>query len=146
LIALAIAAILVGLGAASWRPVVADFRLRAAEASVGRSLTQARLAALSTGRTLRVCPSTDLRHCASGATRGVAIVDERGSPAPGASAALLPEGVRLTLNRPAVTWYPWPRAASTVTLELCATTAVRASRRLIVSQAGRVRAERGAPC
>ena len=146
LIALAVAALLLGLGAASWQPLVAQFRLRVAVTAVGRTLAQARLAALASGRTVRVCPSADRRRCVTAAAAALLVVDERGLPLPGAAADPLPVGVRVSANRPAVTWYPWPRAASTVTLELCAVPGGRESQRVIVSQAGRVRSERGPPC
>lgn len=146
LVTLALAALLATLGIGAWRPVVDSVRLRVAEAAVVRTLAQARLAALSSGRTVQVCPSVDGLRCAAGPAAALAVVGADGQALPGAGAGGLPPGVLLSANRPAVSWYPWPRAASPVTLVLCPVAGGAASRHVIVSQGGRVRTERAAAC
>lgn len=60
---------------------------------------------------------------------------------------LLPEGIRVRTTRPAITFWPTARAASTGTLRVCASGAEIPGRSVIVSQTGRPRVhEEAASC
>ena len=140
MIAVAIAAVLATLTTPSFRDLRARWALRVATAAILSTLAEARLVALAQGRDAVVCASADAATCAG---RGTRILLEEASAV--RRSRSLPDGVSVTANRLETRFHPWPRAASTVTWRICARDA-RASREVIVSQAGRPRVADGPAC
>lgn len=135
LVALAIVALLTVAGAGGWRTLQARLKLASGASLLRGALAEGRLAALSRGESvlLRLDP----------AGRGFVLVARGEHGDEELRRGALPAGLVATANRPAVTYYPWPRAASPVTVTLCA--GGRALD-LIVSQAGRPRTEDAGRC
>jgi type IV fimbrial biogenesis protein FimT len=149
LVVLAILAILAGLAVPAFGALADAWGLRTAGSTVLAGLAEARMAALARGEEARLCPSLDGRSCAPEGMRGAGsllVVTGEGAAAQVLRTAALAPRVELLANRPAATYYPWPRAASPVTLTLCAARRRSASLRVIVSQAGRPRVEPAGPC
>ena len=143
---LAIVGVLAALSTAGFAGLRAEWRLRAATRSVLSALAQTRAAALATGSPAQLCPSADGARCAPADASGfVARVESASSDRVVLRGAVDPQVV-LRANRAVVTYYATPRAASPVTLTLCAVPERRRSRLVIVSQTGRPRVERAGHC
>jgi type IV fimbrial biogenesis protein FimT len=135
LVVLALAALLAGLAVPGWAAVSARLRLTVGTSTVLSALSRARLAALTSGETVLLQPvegGTRFAVFARG-EHGMTLLQQGD----------LPRGLRLSANRAAVEYYPWPRAASPVTLTLCAAPVARL---VVVSQSGRPRVETRATC
>jgi type IV fimbrial biogenesis protein FimT len=145
LVTLAVAAALLLVGAPGFGALRDEWALRAATHAVLGGLAQARLGALSRQGEGSLCPSRDGVRCAG---RGSAYLVRATSET--AEHVLhvgeLTPAVELSANRPAATYYPWPRSAAPVTLTLCAVREHTRSRLVIVSQTGRPRVVRSGPC
>jgi type IV fimbrial biogenesis protein FimT len=142
---LAIAAVLAAMAVPGFGAVGDAWALRAAASAVLSGLAQARTAALARGEDARLCPSRTGLACTAGAASGFLVVGGESAPVV-LRVGDLGRRVELSANRPAATYYPWPRSASPVTLTLCAVRQRSRSLRVIVSQAGRPRVEAGGAC
>jgi type IV fimbrial biogenesis protein FimT len=145
LITLAILALLVSLGLPSFAALRDEWALRTATGALLGGLAQARMAALTRGTEAALCPSRDGLKCTRGAA-GAFVVSALQPASQRLHTARLARTIELRANRPEVTYYRWPRAASPVTLTLCALPERARSRLVIVSQTGRPRVESAGPC
>jgi Tfp pilus assembly protein FimT len=146
LVALMIVGILVSLALPSFVALRDEWALRTATGALLAGLAETRMAALTRSSEAWLCPTRDGLRCARGAAGAFLVM----APQPAAPEVLrtarFAPRIELNANRPAAIYYRWPRAASPVTLTLCATPARRRSRLVIVSQAGRPRVESAGPC
>ncbi|MET0292828.1 MAG: GspH/FimT family protein [Steroidobacteraceae bacterium] len=145
LAALALLGILLSLAVPSFAELRTEWSLRAATRLVLTGLAEARLAALTTGEGMRLCPSADGQRCADGPASGLLVQSNAAGESPLRS-LMLPRRVALSANRPAVAYHPWPRTASPVTVTLCIVPARLRSRQLVVSETGRVRVIKAGAC
>lgn len=145
LITLLVAATLLGLASPTFDDLRDEWALRAATRAVLGGLAQARLESLSMRSEARLCPTLDGSGCSEQGDGYLVRVGE-GAAERTLLSADLPPMVMVRSNRPAATYYPWPRAALPVTLTLCAVRRHARSRLVIVSQSGRPRVERAGPC
>jgi type IV fimbrial biogenesis protein FimT len=145
LVVLAIAAVLATLAVPGFDAIREEWNLRIATQAVLGGLSQARLGALSRQGEGRLCPSGDGRACTARAAGFIVVAGDEGRAALLRS-SVLPARVELSGNRPSATYYAWPRAASPVTLTLCALPRRARARHIVVSQTGRPRVERAADC
>ncbi len=146
LVTLAIASVVLALATPNFQVLREEWALRSATHAVLGGLAEARLGALSRGSEGRLCPSQDGARCAPRGSGFVVSAGPAGASSTTLRASTLPPLVELSGNRPAATYYAWPRAALPVTLTLCAVGQHARSRRVIVSQTGRPRVVRGAAC
>lgn len=147
MVVLLIAGLLAWMATPGFSALREAWALRRASGELLAGLARARLESLSRGEAFELCPADARLRC--GARPAVAWTVRAGSSSAGAAPVAvgrLPQGLTLLANRPAVTYYPWPRAASTVTLTLCGQLAGERSRRIVVSQAGRPRVEETRGC
>jgi len=145
LLALAIAVVLAAIALPGLGAVRDEWDLRIATQAVLGGLSQARLGALARHVEGHLCPSVDGQACVAGAA-GFRVTAGEGPDQAVLRVAALPGSVRLSADRPAATYYAWPRAALPVTLTLCATRRQERSRQIVVSQTGRPRVVRAAGC
>lgn len=145
LITLTILALLVSLAGPSFAALRDEWALRTSSDALLGGLAQARMAALTRGTETALCPSLDGLQCATGAASAFVVTALQPSPRR-LHTARLARTVELRSNRPEVTYYRWPRAASPVTLTLCALPARAHSRLVVVSQAGRPRVQAAGAC
>jgi len=142
---LLVAATLLTLATPGFAVLRDEWALRAGTNAVLGGLAEARLGALSQQSEGRLCPSQDGYACSA---RGTGFLVRAGRT--GAERTLrvsrMPSGVEISGNRPAATYYAWPRAASPVTLTLCAVRQRSRARLVIVSQTGRPRVEPSNRC
>ena len=144
-VTLALAALMVSMASPGFGALRDEWALRAATHAVLAGLAEARLGALSGQGEAELCPALETAGCAERGSAFWVRAGPRGAVLTLRHAAL-PAGVVLSANRPAATYYAWPRAASPVTLTLCAVRQHARSRRVIVSQTGRPRVERAGAC
>jgi Tfp pilus assembly protein FimT len=142
LLAVGLLSVLLGLGLPSFAIWRAEGRVAAAADRLSAALALARATALAQGQRVDVCLQRlpDCRHVGAAAE----IVLWLASPTPTAvRTVLLPTGVRVFASRQRSSFYPWPRDASSTSFTLCDEQRRARPRRLVVSQTGRVREERG---
>jgi len=152
LAALAISAVLAGLG---W-PMLTRQRAGAAVAvATNRTLSalqMARQQALATGQPVTVCPTADDRQCAFGGGQWMAFENRPGgrdsTREPGEPLLLrwqLPEGILASGTRGYAAYQPATRSAATLTFRFCHARHPELSQSVIVSQTGRARVSRPNP-
>jgi type IV fimbrial biogenesis protein FimT len=152
LTALAISAVLAGLG---WPMMTRQRAAAAVAAATDRTLAalqMARQQALSTGQSVTVCPSADGRQCAFGGGQWMAFENRPGgrdstreSGEPLLQRWQLPEGIRTSGTRGYAAYQPATRAAATLTFRFCHERHPELSQSVIVSQTGRPRVSRPNP-
>jgi len=137
LVVLTVLALLAAMAAPSLRGLRARAAVTSAANTLLLSLHRARGAALAEG------VAFELRLTAPAAGYRVG----RAGAAPLLEVAL-PRGLAMRASRQPVTYWPWPRAGSTVTFTLCDPAVPAATRQVVVSQTGRPRVQRapGASC
>ena len=145
LLVMALAATLLSLAGPGFGALRDEWALRAATHALLGGLAETRLAALQLQDEAHLCPSTDGITCSSRAS-GYRVHALGAGVGRALHVSPLPPGVELSGNRPAATYYAWPRAALPVTLTLCAVHEHARSRRIVVSQTGRPRVERAGRC
>ena len=139
---LCITAVLAGLATPSLRALQAQTQLTTAVDHLQVALQLARSTALMRAQAVVWCLADDQGACLpADVSRGQCYALRVG----GADGELLRRehlapGLQLLATRAQVTYYPLPRAGSTSTLTLCEVQSRAASRQLIISQTGRVRA------
>ena len=139
---LCITAVLAGLATPSLRALQAQTQLTTAVDHLQVALQLARSTALMRAQAVVWCLADDQGACLpADVSRGQFYALRVG----GADGELLRRehlapGLQLLATRAQVTYYPLPRAGSTSTLTLCEVQSWAASRQLIISQTGRVRA------
>ena len=139
---LCITAVLAGLATPSLRALQAQTQLTTAVDHLQVALQRARSTALMRAQAVVWCLADDQGACLpADVSRGQFYALRVG----GADGELLRRehlapGLQLLATRAQVTYYPLPRAGSTSTLTLCEVQSRAASRQLIISQTGRVRA------
>ena len=156
LLALLVAGLVFGLGVPAWTNAVARVRAGAARTAISATLFDALRNATVLGREIVVCPASG-DQCIGGSdwSRGwIAFVDVDGDRLHGAAetvidrAAALPRGVRLTgsTGRPRIVYQPYGgNAGSNITFTLCDRRGPDDALALILSNGGRLRADRPAP-
>ncbi len=145
LVTLAMAAILLALATPGFNALREEWALRAATHAVLGGLAETRLAALSRASQAQLCPSADGLSCTGRGTGFLVRVGTNEAAATMRVAAFSPL-VEMTADRPAATYYAWPRAALPVTLTLCAIGQHARSRLIVVSQTGRPRVTHAGHC
>jgi prepilin-type N-terminal cleavage/methylation domain-containing protein len=143
--ALAVLAVVAGMSAPALQDTVRRGAVRAATLQVAGALAQARTASITANRKGTFCLVGAAGGCLQGTAPAQAwqvLLDEPGGPRVVARGRL-PGGVLLVSNRPSVFFWPVALAASTVTLTICDGAGRAPWRQLVVSQAGRVRAQSG---
>jgi type IV fimbrial biogenesis protein FimT len=146
LVTLGLVAVLATLAVPGFGALADAWALRAASGALLSGLAEARLAALARGEEVRLCPSLAGRTCFRGAAGEFIVHAGDGPGVRVLRVGHLTGRVELSANRPAASYYPWPRSASPVTLTLCAVRQRARSLRVIVSQGGRPRVEHAASC
>lgn len=146
---LAIAGVLLALGAPSWRHQRARAAVSAAATQTLAGLALARRTALATGRSVTLCLTRDLVRCdVQGAewmlfTNGLTgTASTREVPEPLLKRWPLPAGVRVGGSRGYANYLAQLRAATTVTFDFCHPAIAGFRRSVIVSQTGRPRLSR----
>ncbi len=147
LLTVSLLAVLLGLALPSLRDLQARTALTTASNQLLLSLNLARSVAITRGQQTTLCLSDAGDRClptAGGVAVGYAL--QVATPQPTLlRRERLPPGLRLTATRNPVTYYPWPRAGTTVTFTLCDTGERVPARQVIVSQTGRPRVTSTAP-
>lgn len=153
LLALLVAGLVFGLAVPAWTNAVARVRAGAARTAITATLFNALRNATVIGREVVVCPATG-DQCIGGSdwSRGwIAFVDVDGDRLHGATetvidrASALPRGVRLTgsSGRPRIVYQPYgSNAGSNITFTLCDRRGPDDALALILSNGGRLRADR----
>ena len=147
LLTISLLAVLMGLALPSLRDLQARTALATASNQLLLSLNLARSVAITRGQQTTLCLSDAGDRClptAGSVAVGYAIQTE-GPQQSQLRRERLPPGLRLTATRSQVTYYPWPRAGTTVTFTLCDAGARVPARQVIVSQTGRARVTSTAP-
>jgi type IV fimbrial biogenesis protein FimT len=152
LVVMGIIALLAGLGWPGITRQRAEAAVRVATDRTMAALQTARQRALTTGRSVTVCPSADGRRCGFGAAGWMLFENQ-----PGGSDAIrdageavvqrwqMPAQVVAGGTRGYASYQPQTSAASTVTLEVCHLRQPRVRRSVIISQTGRARVSRPGP-
>ena len=144
LVTLGLVALLATLAVPSFRTLRANAAAGAAANELLLALHRARSNALTRGVATQLCPTDTAGACLrGGAAQGYRVYADAVPGAP-LLRRRLPEGLTLTATRPLVTYWPWPRAGTTVTFTLCDPRSPAAARQVIVSQTGRPRVLRTA--
>ena len=150
LIALAVVAIVAGLGAPSFREIALNARREEQVNALWRALHLARSTAILRAQPVVICKSGGSGQCANDASAWsegwIAFANrDRDSPArldAGESVLVIQpraEGLAVRANRDAVTYWPFARAGTTVSFVFCDERGASAARAIIVSQTGRPR-------
>jgi type IV fimbrial biogenesis protein FimT len=144
LVALLILALLAGLALPSFRSLRANALLGAAANQLLLDLSLARSLALTRGTTTLLCLTDAASRCLQVAGAGAAgyRLQLAGPPLEILHSQTLAAGLQLRATRPALTYYPWPRAGTTQTYTLCDPQADVPLRQVVVSQTGRARVQR----
>jgi type IV fimbrial biogenesis protein FimT len=143
LMALSILALLVTLAVPSFRALRANAATGAAANELLLALHRARSSALTRGAATVLCLADTAGACLrSGTAQGYRVFPED-APAVPLERVRLARGLTLAATRPLITYWPWPRAGTTVTFTLCDARTPSAARQVIVSQTGRPRVQRG---
>lgn len=155
--ALAVLALLAGLALPSLSPLLEQQRARAAAQSLLTPMWLARSAAITHRRPVILCPTADGTHCDRGGNWNqgwMVFIDHHGDRQPASSQAILRQEQRRpsdrllvagTRGRTHLRYMPDGRSAGTnLTLDVCTRQGVRLAR-VVVSNAGRPRSERGGP-
>lgn len=152
LVAVAVAAVLLGTGVPALRGLVLDARLASATNALVHAVHLARQAAWHRARDVVVCRSTDGARCAAPGdwSSGWIVFENRDGddpPAVDATEPLLhvtgPLGpARIGSNRRAYVLRPWALRATNGTVVFCDERGVAAARAVIVSYTGRPRVSR----
>lgn len=153
LLALLVIGLVFGLAVPAWTNAVARVHAGTARTAITKTLFDALRNATVIGREVVVCPASG-DQCIGGSdwSRGwIAFVDADGDRLHGATetvidrAAALPRGVRLTgsTGRPRIVYQPYgSNAGSNITFTLCDRRGPDAALALILSNGGRLRADR----
>jgi prepilin-type N-terminal cleavage/methylation domain-containing protein len=142
---LGIMAVLAALALPSWRHATARAAVTAATQQAMAGLAQARRTALTTGRGVTFCPTTDFIQCSLQGREWMVFVNGGGALSrrePGDALLRrwpLPREVRVSGSRDHVWYLPQTRAAATATFEFCHPGWPALRRQVIVSQTGRPR-------
>jgi type IV fimbrial biogenesis protein FimT len=143
LVALSVLAVLATLSVPSFQALRANAATGAAANQLLLALHRARSSALTRGAVTVLCLADAGGTCLrGGAAQGYRIYLED-SPAVPLERVRLRTGLTLAATRPLITYWPWPRAGTTVTFTLCDPRTPSAARQVIVSQTGRPRVQRG---
>jgi type IV fimbrial biogenesis protein FimT len=152
LVAMAIAALLLGLAAPGFGRQRANAAVRSAASQTMAALHLARRLALARGQSMTVCPTADGQHCGFGGTEWLLFANEPGgsdSRREEDEAVLqrwsLPAGVRTGGTRGYAAFQARPGAATTVTFEFRHLRTALGGRDVVVSQTGRARMVTRAP-
>jgi type IV fimbrial biogenesis protein FimT len=139
---LCITAVLAGLATPSLRALQAQTQLTTAVDHLQVALQLARSTALMRAQAVVWCLADDQGAClpADGRRSQCYALRVGGADGELLRREHLAPGLQLLASRAQVTYYPLPRAGSTSTLTLCEVQSRAASRQLIISQTGRVRA------
>jgi len=144
LVSLALLALLATLAAPSFLALRANAAAGAAANQLLLALYRARSTALTRGVATDLCLADAAGACLSqGTARGYRVFLRGASNAP-LEQQRLAAGLTLSATRYSLTYWPWPRAGTTVTFTLCDARAPAAARQVIVSQTGRPRVQRSA--
>ncbi len=150
LTAITLIAIIVGLGAPSFREIAFNARRAEQVNALLRALHAARSAAILRAEPVVVCKSHDGAQCATDTSiwsEGWIVFANRDSDSPprvdaGESLLMIqPRAERLAVraNRDAVTYWPFALAGTTVSFVFCDERGAASARAIIVSQTGRPR-------
>ena len=154
LVSIAVVALLLSIGVPSLVGALERVRLHGAFSALTVSLANARLAAVSRGVAVTVCPSQDGRQCRKDLvwdTGWIVFIDRaRNGVPPGADAVLeraTPDlsgiSVRSTAGRHLLRYQPSGYSpGSNVTLRICRAADQRELGRVVVNKGGRARSER----
>jgi type IV fimbrial biogenesis protein FimT len=142
LVSLAILALLATLATPSFLALRVNAATGAAANQLLLALHRARSTALTRGEATDLCLADAAGTCLTrGAARGYRVF-LRGVPQAPLERQSLPAGLTLSATRQSLTYWPWPRAGTTVTFTLCDPRVPTAARQVIVSQTGRPRVQR----
>ena len=154
LVAIAVAALLVTLGLPAFMGTFERVRVHGAFSALTASLASARLAAVSRGRAVSVCPSRDGKLCRRDLIweeGWIVFVDPARNGVPSGADAILQHvipslsgiSIRSTVGRHLVRYQPSGfSAGSNVTLRLCRTADRQELGKVVVNNGGRARSER----
>ncbi|WP_162301487.1 GspH/FimT family pseudopilin [Cognatilysobacter segetis] len=151
LVALAVAGIVLGIGAPALGGLMSRMRAQSALGSVSSSLALARMEAISRRRAVTLCPSADGRRCSGNPdwSNGWLVFTDANADGQPAESELIrrvdpvpaPLSLRSTAGRVRIRFQPSGWASGTnVTLNLCDGETPRA--RVILNTSGRARVER----
>ena len=144
LVSVAILALLATLATPSFLALRANAAAGAAANQLLLALHRARSTALTRGAATDLCLADAVGTClAQGSAKGYRVF-LRGAPDAPLEQQRLPTGLTLSATRQSLTYWPWPRAGTTVTFTLCDPRVPTAARQVIVSQTGRPRVQRSA--
>jgi type IV fimbrial biogenesis protein FimT len=146
LVALAIAALLLGLAAPGFGRQRANVAVRSAASQTMGALHLARRLALARGQSVTVCPSPDGRECGFEGKEWMLFANDAGGSDGRRDAGelvlrrwFLPAGVQTSGTRGYAAFQSRPGAAATVTFEFRHAGTPGAGRDVVVSQTGRPR-------
>ena len=142
LVSLAILALLATLATPSFVALRANAAAGAAANQLLLALHRARSTALARGTATELCLADAGGNCLQQGTATGYRVSLRDAPQAPLARQGLPPGLTLVATRQSLTYWPWPRAGTTVTFTLCDPRAPVAARQVIVSQTGRPRVQR----
>ena len=158
MVALAIGAVLAGLAVPGFASLKRSAGLSSAANELLWALHMARSSAVLRGLPVALCLTADDQGCLAApdvAAAGWLVYLPEGQATATRAAPVgevlhrfeLPAGLAVSGSRPAVTFWPVTRAASTSTFDLCDVRGRGPGRSIVVSQTGRPRvAAEGAPC
>lgn len=146
LVVVAITAVLAALAAPAWSHLQARTAVMGAAQQVMAGLALARRTALATGRSVTLCPTTDLHQCSFAGREWMVFINEPGGSLSRREAGEtvlrrwpLPARVRTGGTRDHVWYLPQTRAAATTTFEFCHPGRAALRSQVVVSQTGRPR-------
>jgi len=144
LVTLAILALLATLATPSFLALRANAATGAAANQLLLALHRARSTALTRGAATDLCLVDAAGTCLTQGTAKGYGVYLKGTPDAPLEHQRLPAGLTLSATRHSLTYWPWPRAGTTVTFTFCDPRVPAAARQVIVSQTGRPRVQRSA--
>ncbi|MEZ5499273.1 MAG: GspH/FimT family pseudopilin [Steroidobacteraceae bacterium] len=147
LVALLIAATLVGSAVPGFRNLAQQAALTAAANALLLTMHQARSTAITTGVPAIICLSDDAFRCLGVANRNARHWLLYQQPKPGAARSAIAQhqvadAVRIQSNRRAIIFWPIVTAGTTTSVRVCPTGDLDEARIVIVSRTGRPRVQR----